>query len=246
MVANNVNSNCFSLAVMQQFVTVAMCCFMVSRANPITAPPTTALPTMVGTTQSTYQSYLLIVQEIEMLRAKFTPMVNRFLASRFNDDFPSQRTDRLLQSDAQAPRMDILGFLTVTNDMPPAFERHDMTEEELLPKHKLFLESYEEVMRSLKTEEILALRTSPESYSVDFTDDYDTSAIQIYRLLHKVSELMSTLNIDDEGSETFEGFEAVPHNSQIHNTRSLYVLQRIDEYIYTALVDFNRLLSLSN
>nr|XP_054766439.1 uncharacterized protein LOC129273434 isoform X3 [Lytechinus pictus] len=234
MVANNVNSNCFSLAVMQQFVTVAMCCFMVSRANPITAPPTTALPTMVGTTQSTYQSYLLIVQEIEMLRAKFTPMVNRF------------RTDRLLQSDAQAPRMDILGFLTVTNDMPPAFERHDMTEEELLPKHKLFLESYEEVMRSLKTEEILALRTSPESYSVDFTDDYDTSAIQIYRLLHKVSELMSTLNIDDEGSETFEGFEAVPHNSQIHNTRSLYVLQRIDEYIYTALVDFNRLLSLSN
>ncbi|XP_054766439.2 uncharacterized protein LOC129273434 isoform X2 [Lytechinus pictus] len=220
--------------VMQQFVTVAMCCFMVSRANPITAPPTTALPTMVGTTQSTYQSYLLIVQEIEMLRAKFTPMVNRF------------RTDRLLQSDAQAPRMDILGFLTVTNDMPPAFERHDMTEEELLPKHKLFLESYEEVMRSLKTEEILALRTSPESYSVDFTDDYDTSAIQIYRLLHKVSELMSTLNIDDEGSETFEGFEAVPHNSQIHNTRSLYVLQRIDEYIYTALVDFNRLLSLSN
>ncbi|XP_011679175.1 uncharacterized protein LOC583513 isoform X1 [Strongylocentrotus purpuratus] len=230
--------------VLRQFVVLAVYCFVASLANPITMPPTTAVPTMAATTQVAYDSYLLIVQEVEMFQGQFTPMLNSFLVSRFPGDFSSQKTDRLLQSDAQAPDLDIRGFLTV-NDLPPTFERHSMTEAELLPKHKMFLQTYDEVMKSLKTEEVLAVSTHPESYSNNFTPSYDEALVHIRRLLYKVSELMTLQNIADGPSQTFDGFQALPHNYQIHNTRSLYVLQSIDEYISASLIDYHRLLSQS-
>lgn len=214
--------------VLRQFVVVAVYCFVASLANPIT----TAIPTMAATTEVAYDSYLLIVQEVEMFQGQFTPMLNSF------------KTDRLLQSDAQAPDMDIRGFLTV-NDLPPTFERHSMTEAELLPKHKMFLQTYDEVMKSLKTEEVLAVSTHPDSYSNNFTPSYDEALVHIRRLLYKVSELMTLQNIADGPSQTFDGFQALPHNYQIHNTRSLYVLQSIDEYISASLIDYHRLLSQS-
>lgn len=63
-------------------------------------------------------------------------------------------------------------------------------EAELLPKHKMFLQTYDEVMKSLKTEEVLAVSTHPDSYSNNFTPSYDEALVHIRRLLYKVSELV--------------------------------------------------------
>lgn len=188
------------------------------------APTTIALTTGMMTTQTVSDLYEMLITEAQALNNQFSSTVTQYMG-RFD------------QSNVMAPNLVIDGFLTMA-DLPSSPERRAMTEDELLPKHKTFLQTYAVVMERLAWEEKNAFTLNPSAYSSSFEDSYKAILLSINRLLNKVTELMVRQSIADGDDATFTGFTWLPSNPQIHNTRSLYVLQKIQDYLPASINDY--------